>query len=135
MTTTAQIDVLLPFLDKFTVDGFQAGTWQSPPGQLPWLDYQDSVIKFQKLLYEHGWIDPFDWVAWRTTAQEYILQPNKLASADLDVLRKLLTTHVRQDRFCEGHLASMFQNGHIVAILQRLKGIRQELTEDGNLDD
>jgi hypothetical protein len=36
----------------------------------------------------------------------------------------LLTTHSRKDRFCEGHLAAMFENGHIVALLRRLRELK-----------
>jgi hypothetical protein len=41
-------------------------------------------------------------------------------------LRKLLTTHVRADRFVEGHLAGVLESGHMLAILRRLKDIRQQ---------
>jgi Family of unknown function (DUF6508) len=50
--------------------------------------------------------------------------PALLAQADLLTLRKLLTAHVRQDRFIEGHLAQMLENGHISAILRRLRELR-----------
>ena len=45
--------------------------------------------------------------------------------ADSEPILKLLTTHVRKERFCEGHLAAMFEDGHIVALLRRLKVIRE----------
>jgi hypothetical protein len=32
---------------------------------------------------------------------------------------------------CEGYLASMFENGHIVALLRRLKAIRAEMETKG----
>jgi hypothetical protein len=44
------------------------------------------------------------------------------------VVCELLTAHVRGDRFVEGHLASVFESGHITAILRRLKQIREEMT-------
>ena len=34
-------------------------------------------------------------------------------AADIETIRKLLTTHVRKDRFCEGHLGLMHSNGHL----------------------
>ena len=36
---------------------------------------------------------------------------------------KLLTTHVRNDRFCDNHLSAMIRNGHIAAILLRLTAL------------
>jgi hypothetical protein len=58
-----------------------------------------------------------------STAVKYVNDPDQIESADVEVLRKLLTTHVRQERFCEGYLAAMFENGHILALLRRLKQI------------
>ena len=52
---------------------------------------------------------------------------SSLETADLTTLRKLLTTHVRADRFSEGHLAGVLQSGHIVAVLRRLRKIRDQL--------
>jgi len=57
-------------------------------------------------------------------AGKYVEHPEMIESADTTAIRKLLTTHVRKDQFCEGHLAAMFENGHIVALLRRLKAIR-----------
>jgi len=36
-----------------------------------------------------------------------------LERADLETIRKLLTLHVRKERFCEGHLLGMFESGHL----------------------
>lgn len=47
MPTTKQIDAILPFLDRFTADGFAVGTWHSPAGQFPWFEFSDSVSEFQ----------------------------------------------------------------------------------------
>ena len=125
MPTTKQIDAILPFLNPFTADGFSAGTWHSPPGQSPWFGFSESATEFQQALYDNGWITPsFDWGKWQDTAREYVEQPQKIETADATVIQQLLTTHVRKDRFCEGHLAAMFENGHIVALLRRLKTIR-----------
>jgi len=41
--------------------------------------------------------------------------------ADLQTVRRLLTTRVRKERFCEGHLAGLCESGHIVSVLKRLK--------------
>ena len=53
--------------------------------------------------------------------------PKKVERVDATTIQKLLTTHSRADRFCEGHLASMFESGHIVAILWRLRAIREKM--------
>ena len=83
------------------------------------------MSEFQQALYENGWVTPsFDWSEWQDTAREYVDKPLKIDSADAKTIQNLLTTHVRKERFCEGHLSAMFENGHIVALLRRLKAIR-----------
>jgi hypothetical protein len=129
MPTTKQIDAMLPFLNRFTADGFSVGTWLSPPGQFPWFEFSEAVTEFQQALYDNGWISSsFKWPDWQETAKEYVESPDKIGSADAKTIQKLFTTHVRKERFCEGHLAAMFENGHVVALLRRLKVIRDTVT-------
>jgi hypothetical protein len=124
--TNQQIDAILSFLDRFTEKRFTARTWHAPPCEMPWFIFCDSVSEFYQLLYDNNWIDStFAWTDWEE-GLEYIGNPNKVQSADTETIRKLLTAHVRNDRFCTGHLADMFANGHIVALLRRLKDIRTE---------
>lgn len=122
--TKEQIDGLLPFLDTFERADFTAGTWEIKPGQFPFLNYDDSVDAFQKSLRDHGWIVPFDWPAWQNRAEEYVNDPKELESATPETIQKLLTTHSRKERFCEGHLAAMIECGHVAALLRRLESIR-----------
>lgn len=124
-----QIDAILPYLDAFERMGFTCGQWPDDGQSLiPHFDYSDPVAQFVQALYDNGWIEPFDWTAWHDTAAQFVESPERLAAADAPTLRRLLTTHVRQDRFCEGHLAAMFESGHIVAVLRRLKEIRTATT-------
>lgn len=50
-------------------------------------------------------------------------------SATLDEVRKLLTLHVRQDRFVEGRLRDMIANGFIAALLRRLGELAREMVD------
>ena len=88
-----------------------------------------------QILYANDWVTPeVDWVQWQDVAVEYVDLQEKIDSADVLTLKKLFTTHVRKDRFCEGHLATMLENGHIVALLRRLKEIREttpDTTQEG----
>lgn len=123
-----QIDAILPFLDRFEAVDFSAGTWKMPEGQFPWFNFEEVVLEFHQALYDNGWATPaFDWTEWQQTAQEFVDSPKKIEKADATTIQKLLTTHCRADRFCEGHLASMFENGHIAALLRRLKAIRETI--------
>ena len=50
--------------------------------------------------------------------------PDRLEQADLLDICRLLTTHVRKERFCSGHLPEMLECGHISQVLRRLQAIR-----------
>jgi len=85
------------------------------------------VDGFIRTLNEQNVLVPFDWPSWQEEAQRYRSDPEALAGANLLTLRRLLTTHVRADRFVEGHLASVLESGHITAILCRLREIREQM--------
>jgi O-acetyl-ADP-ribose deacetylase (regulator of RNase III) len=89
--------------------------------------YTNEVNKFIKILYSQEFVIPFDWSAWQDEAAKFVEQPKLLESAELTTLQKLLTIHVRKERFCSGHLAAMIDSGHILAILKRLKQIRLDI--------
>jgi|GEM_PF-1715684 len=46
-----------------------------------------------------------------------------LDSLDLLTICKLLTEVIRCDRFCDGFLASQFQNGRVLLLLKKLKSL------------
>ena len=80
----------------------QLGEWLSAPGTMPDFVLSDDAAAFVKALYDHGMVVTFDWPSWLDAAQRYHSSPEALATADLDVVRKLLTTHVRRRRFSPG---------------------------------
>jgi hypothetical protein len=75
-------------------------------------------------LNDNGFVVGFDWGRWQEQAAMYLREPERLQCATLAALQKLVTTHVRKDRFCEGHFSEMVRCGHITAILERLAEIR-----------
>jgi len=117
-----QIDAVLEFLPAFQSPGYKFGEW----ADAGYFSYSPEVDEWIRTLYEQDFLLPFDWTRWKE-AQRYRSQPGALETADLLTLRKLLTTHVRADRFVEGHLASVLESGHVTAILRRLKQIRGQM--------
>jgi hypothetical protein len=79
-------------------------------------------------LYQHGWVLDFDWSEWQPVAERYARDPHLLRDAGLGTLRKLFTTHVRRERFCDGHLAEIARSGHLQALLARLAEVRSGLS-------
>ena len=87
----------------------------------------DGIIAFMKACYDAGLVVPaFDWMQWTSQAQQLVERPELVESADLETITKLLTAHVRHDRFCDNHLASMILNGHIALVLERLRVLMED---------
>ena len=101
----------------------------SPEGHaiLPWNEMSADLEQLHDAICEGGFVlRTFDWGEWQGEAQEFALNPALVAEIDLETVCKLLTTHVRRDRFCGGHLAAMAESGHLAAILRRLTELSQE---------
>lgn len=113
-----QIEAVLRFLPKFEKRGFKAGRFVTKPGCLPYFDYAAVVNQFTDALYANGFVFPFNWSNWRT---RHHTGAKLLRQAGLQTIRKLLCSHVRADRFCEGHLGAVIENGFIPAVLRRLQ--------------
>ena len=120
-----QLDAVLRFLPIFEESEYVFGEWHSPEGQLPYYAMSREAMDFVRALYDQQVVFTFDWTSWQDEARRYFSDPESLETADLLTLRKLLTTHVRKDRFVEGHLGDMSERGHITAILRRLREIRE----------
>ncbi len=122
-----QIDDVLAFLPVLEREDFSPSRVEMPQGQFPYHVYSTELAQFHQAVNDGGFVFSFDWPAWQDEAARYVEQPELLRSADLAVLRKLITVHVRKDRFLEGHLPMMVQSGHIASLLRRLKELRDEM--------
>jgi hypothetical protein len=83
-------------------------------------EYNSVVLAFEQSLYRHGFIRDFDWPKWMPDAQRIFENPALLQRARMNTCVRLLTLHVRNERFCDGHLGAMLSAGHITAILRRM---------------
>ena len=78
------------------------------------------VGEFLDLAYSDEWvISGFDWPSW-DEGRDIAGDPERISQCDLETIRKLITAIVRNDRFCEGALASAWRGGTIKAILERI---------------
>lgn len=119
-----RVGAILAFLPVFDSPGFAFGETVAPPGQLPYARMAPEVDAFVQALYDNGWVEPFDWSEFQEEAIGFFENPSRLETVDLETIRKLLTLHVRKDRFCEGHILEMLETGHIQAILRRLAALQ-----------
>ena len=93
---------------------------------MPYCELASWARDFVRTIEDAGWCESCDWQSWQDEGHRYVDNPTLLANADADVLTKLLTLHVRMDRYNEGHLADMAERGHLKAILGRLKDLRDQ---------
>ena len=123
------IDKLLEYLPYFKDTGNHYSELINKPPQIPFYSYSEIVMAFYKSLYDENMIKMFDWSKWGSEAKKYLNDPLKLEKADLPTIQKLFTTIIRADRFNEGLLADMIENGTILNLLVRLEQIREEIID------
>lgn len=105
---------------------FQASRWTREGSWLPRLVDAPEVRQLQLVLARPGFVVAFDLPAWRAEAERYRDDPEALARAPLVDVCRLITMHLRTDRFVGGHFASAVASGQIAALLRRLRALRDE---------
>lgn len=69
-----------------------------------------------------NFITPFDYNTWAETfGWDKVMSAETLLHADFETLRRLITTHVRTNRFVEGHWDDLLQNGYLTEFMRRLQ--------------
>lgn len=135
LPTKEHIDAVLKFRAMFSRTGVRHSQWHIKPPHVRWCELSEEAEAFRKALSSNGFVVGFNWGAWQDEAKAYVMRPEFLGDADLLTIRRLLTLHVRKDRFCEGHFAAMIENGHIALVLRRLANIRVEMDGGFVMDD
>jgi hypothetical protein len=101
-----------------------------PVFSAPDTDPDIAINALSDVAHRLGWVSTdFDWSSWArgVECQKLVKDPATVASADPMTLARLLTSHLRQDGFCEGHLLVAFEDGHLTAIVRRAVGRSLEL--------
>lgn len=117
----------LPMLEQLS--GREVGNWKGGETDsagsltLPYAVYPEEINTFVQTLYALGFIIDFDWMGWQREAETYMADEELLSRAELGTCVKLLTGHVRNDKFCDGHLGQVISSGHISSVLRRLASI------------
>jgi hypothetical protein len=129
--TRAQIDELLRFLPLFDVPertyfAEWAGGEKSADGTvtMPYPVYPEDVVQFY-------------WIAGQPCWSDYGYEPREAARmladeafirrATLDEVKTMLTYCVRGERFSDGHWGAMLESGKVVALLKRLRVLREQV--------
>jgi len=128
--TRKRIDELVRFLPIFNTPGPEnEPEWRglhegANDGTMPNPVYPPAVQEFFAVASQPCWNDSgYD----PETAGSLLRDDRAVARASLAEIKTMLTFCVRGERFCDGHWASMIQEGRIGAILRRLQPLRDEL--------
>jgi hypothetical protein len=117
--TTPDFEKLLWFLPLFMDPTFKSMINEADD----YPEYHPTVGAFCDELAKKCWID-YDYMSRDLT---YL----NIENANLALLKSYLTSIWRRERFSDGHIASMFENGLVVDILWRLKELRDIAMTDG----
>jgi len=83
------------------------------------------IYTFLEIVYQIPIIIDFDWAQWDEGRELADNPDTDFDSIDIPTKCKLITAFVRNDRFCDGALASRFEDG---TILRVLKSIRNQVS-------
>jgi hypothetical protein len=106
---------------------FEFGRWIAPQPlpdgtvQVGWYELSEEALWFVTEASAHGFVLPFDWIAWAESnaGQALLGHADAVATAPASDLVRLLTTYVRGERFADGTLEGAFDSGMLAAIARR----------------
>lgn len=115
--------------------GFSFGSWvparEREDGVIVtgWFEPSPEAEAFLADARGGGWVAPFDWPAWASSdeGRRLLGDPEAVAAATADDLRRLLTTYVRAERFGDGTLESAYASGMLTAIARRAAALADAL--------
>lgn len=123
------VQALLKYLPYFEDQGRAFGAppdvrVKGGPAQIVPASLSGQAKAFVRACYDNGFVQGFDWPRWQGKAARLLRDEEVFfRTADLATLIKLLTTHIRKDRFVDGHLLCVMKSGHIGRILRRLRDL------------
>ncbi|MGH2538040.1 MAG: DUF6508 domain-containing protein [Candidatus Promineifilaceae bacterium] len=126
--TTDDVDQLLAYLPWLTTPGRQfVSSWNASVQRedgvwsMPWPNYTPDVVAFFRQAAAECWLD-YNYKPEEAGAM--LSDPARVASASLEEIKTMLTHCVRGERFCDGFWETVLENGKVVALLGRLKALR-----------
>ena len=124
LITTKDIAALLGFLPDFEPEQHFGEPATCDRGQMGCAVLTDKAQAFAQACYKHNFVQSFEWMLWAEDNETLVAEGDGIEHLDLLGIGKLLTTHVRGDRFNDGQLLNMMENGCIAKILRRLQELQ-----------
>ncbi len=108
----------LPLLQNTSADFTRIGYWGDMNSRVS----AATARNLYQYLHNNGFVlENFNWEAWGDQAMEYMDNRQKLKTADLNTLYKVITVHMLTDRVVEGHYDSILENGFLADVFLRMK--------------
>ncbi|WP_340200807.1 DUF6508 domain-containing protein [Ascidiimonas sp. W6] len=77
---------------------------------------------FLGMLEHSGFTEVFDWGTWiESIGVDNLNSTDYLEKANLETLRKLMSAHLRMERFYAGHIQKLFTSNYMNKFFQRLE--------------
>lgn len=87
-----------------------------------------TFIGFLDALNYTGFVESFDYLSWSQERNAQIASIKEVAAevknADLEELRKLVTMHIRIERFSEGHIQKLYEEGFFHRLFEKLDELK-----------
>jgi hypothetical protein len=118
---------LIPEIERTEVFGWVVESKLQPDGSytFPYWNEADIVTRVSEIIYSRLMITPvYDWMKWEE-GRELLDSEVDFKNLDSISICKLLTAIYRMDRFSEGHLVTMFNEG---IMLKLIKGLEYHVT-------
>ncbi|HNR43876.1 MAG TPA: DUF6508 domain-containing protein [Methanofastidiosum sp.] len=92
-----------------------------------YVTYSAKFMEFYRELHEQGFVTNFNWLDSTLESNDLSHYYELLEDADIATLRKLITIIVRHDKHNEGFFADVIDSGLLLAMLNRLKELNEEI--------
>ena len=92
-----------------------------------YVTYSPKFMEFYRELHEQGFVTNFNWLDSGKDLEDLSQYYELLEDADLITLRRIFTMIVRHDKHNEGFFADVIDSGLLLAMLNRLKLLNEEI--------
>jgi hypothetical protein len=92
-----------------------------------YVTYSAKFMEFYRELHEQGFVTNFNWLDSNLESNDLSHYYELLEDADIMTLRRLVTIIVRRDKHNEGFFADVIDSGLLLAMLNRLKELNEEI--------
>jgi hypothetical protein len=122
---------LIKYIDYFSDDKIEFCKWTTPEQQedgvivMGYPSYDEGVSRFIDDFYKSDLIDGGYLESLERYGTKASTPAELIVTADIDLLKAILTYYVRQERFCDGAWAEAIEEKVFLKILLRLKELRR----------